>query len=624
MTPMSETPGSVIGDERADTGVLAMNKNRLLHRGVRAGLLAPLLGLCLTGSAQAVVHGITVNPPPPWAVKVFAKTSATGWSRCSGELIASRWVLTAAHCVFGLAPGIMHVNVIGGHAITVVKDVYDPRYTKDDSPLYPDLGLIELSEDVVAKYDAGVLPIAPADKVNSFVGRGVTFFGYGYTSTSGRLPEYLQKTPDGSWRLAARCPKIPGDLCFDGSPGHPWWSWIAHGDSGGAWVGWYDGGWHLLAADSYNFSHWLNAASSPSSDMTWIKSVMYPGSIGGNPIPGSGGNPIPGSGGNPIPGGAGNPTPGSGGNPSPSPRPTYAETAGGVAHTWTNYTNAGGTQGPSIAGGQTVQIQCRVSGFRVQDGNTYWYQIASSPWNDAYYVSADAFYNSGATSGSLLGTPFVDPAVPSCSGGQGGSSGSKSFYAETAGGVAHTWTNYTNAGGTQGPSIAGGQTVQIQCWVTGFRVQDGNTYWYQIASSPWNDAYYVSADAFYNNGATSGSLIGTPFVDPPVPSCSGSGQGGSGGKSAYAETVGGVAHTWTNYTNAGGVEGPSIAAYQTVQIQCRVTGFRVADGNTYWYQIASVPWSYQYYVSADAFYNNGRTSGSLIGTPFVDSAVPPC
>jgi hypothetical protein len=29
----------------------------------------------------------------------------------------------------------------------------------------------------------------------------------------------------------------------------------------------------------------------------------------------------------------------------------------------------------------------------------------------------------------------------------------------------------------------------------------------------------ISADAFYNNGATSGSLHGTPFVDPAVANC---------------------------------------------------------------------------------------------------------
>jgi site-specific DNA recombinase len=100
--------------------------------------------------------------------------------------------------------------------------------------------------------------------------------------------------------------------------------------------------------------------------------------------------------------------------PPPAPAPTWAETAGGAAHTWTNYTNAGGTQGPSIAGGQAVAIACKVTGFRVSDGNTWWYRIASAPWSNAYYMSADAFYNNGQTSGSLVGTPWVDPAVANC------------------------------------------------------------------------------------------------------------------------------------------------------------------------------------------------------------------
>lgn len=62
----------------------------------------------------------------------------------------------------------------------------------------------------------------------------------------------------------------------------------------------------------------------------------------------------------------------------------------------------------------TVEISCRLTGFKVADGNTWWYRIPSSPWNNAYYVSADAFYNNGQTSGSLHGTPFVDPSVPGC------------------------------------------------------------------------------------------------------------------------------------------------------------------------------------------------------------------
>jgi serine/threonine protein kinase len=95
--------------------------------------------------------------------------------------------------------------------------------------------------------------------------------------------------------------------------------------------------------------------------------------------------------------------------------PVYYETAGGVSHTWSDYQDAGGNQGPEIGANQTVTIACKVTGFKVADGNTWWYQIAQSPWSNQYYVSADAFYNNGATSGSLQGTPFVDPNVPNCS-----------------------------------------------------------------------------------------------------------------------------------------------------------------------------------------------------------------
>jgi hypothetical protein len=107
------------------------------------------------------------------------------------------------------------------------------------------------------------------------------------------------------------------------------------------------------------------------------------------------------------------------GEPTPPPRtpltsPVSETTGPGPVHTWTDCSNAGGNEGPSIPNTTTIQVACRVTGFAVEDGNTWWYRIASSPWNDSYYASADAFYNDGAVSGSLKGTPFVDLNVPSC------------------------------------------------------------------------------------------------------------------------------------------------------------------------------------------------------------------
>ncbi|ONH60189.1 hypothetical protein CcI49_12405 [Frankia sp. CcI49] len=96
--------------------------------------------------------------------------------------------------------------------------------------------------------------------------------------------------------------------------------------------------------------------------------------------------------------------------PAPS---TYSETSNHGGHTWTNYQTAGGTRGPDIAYHQTVQVSCRVRGYVTPNGNDWWYRIASSPWNNAYYSDADGFYNNGQTSGPS-NTVWVDTRVPLC------------------------------------------------------------------------------------------------------------------------------------------------------------------------------------------------------------------
>jgi hypothetical protein len=93
------------------------------------------------------------------------------------------------------------------------------------------------------------------------------------------------------------------------------------------------------------------------------------------------------------------------------------------------------------------------------------------------------------------------------------------IFAETTGGVTATWTDYRSGGGAAGSSIPKGQAVQIACVVQGLPVANGNIWWYRVASAPWNGEFYASADAFYNNGQTSGVLQGTPYVDASVPAC---------------------------------------------------------------------------------------------------------
>jgi serine/threonine protein kinase len=93
---------------------------------------------------------------------------------------------------------------------------------------------------------------------------------------------------------------------------------------------------------------------------------------------------------------------------------TYSETVGAGAYTWNDYFQANGVQGQRISAGQTVQVSCRVRGYQVQDGNPWWYRIASPPWNNNFYASADDFRNNGKDSGSSYESSLVDFNVPAC------------------------------------------------------------------------------------------------------------------------------------------------------------------------------------------------------------------
>lgn len=101
--------------------------------------------------------------------------------------------------------------------------------------------------------------------------------------------------------------------------------------------------------------------------------------------------------------------------PAPPPPTTWAEqeTPNHPVNTFTNYHNASG-MGPAIAAGQWVNVSCKVYDPTIQSVNPdgYWYRIASSPWNNAYYSPANTFMN-----GDPYGGPYThntDFAVPNC------------------------------------------------------------------------------------------------------------------------------------------------------------------------------------------------------------------
>jgi len=100
-------------------------------------------------------------------------------------------------------------------------------------------------------------------------------------------------------------------------------------------------------------------------------------------------------------------------SPPPPANHSEQETPNHPVNTFTNYHNASG-MGPAIAAGQWVEVSCRVYDPTIASVNPdgWWYRIASSPWNNAYYSPANTFMN-----GDPYGGPYThntDFSVPVC------------------------------------------------------------------------------------------------------------------------------------------------------------------------------------------------------------------
>lgn len=70
--------------------------------------------------------------------------------------------------------------------------------------------------------------------------------------------------------------------------------------------------------------------------------------------------------------------------------------------------------GVKIAAAAYVQVSCKVYDPTIASVNPdgYWYRIATSPWNNAYYAAANTFMNGDPWNG-----PYNHPTdwnVPNC------------------------------------------------------------------------------------------------------------------------------------------------------------------------------------------------------------------
>ncbi|MBW7882085.1 MAG: serine protease [Caldilineaceae bacterium] len=151
----------------------------------------------------------------PWQVALVVRTVDDTYDGqfCGGTLIASDWVLTAAHCVDGTEASLVdalvgaHRLTDGGHRVTadhiIVHPAFDPYY------LDSDLALIHLTEAVTQTPISLYKTVPDRDEI-SYV-RG-TITGWGVTD------------PSGSWLQSANSlhevslPLVDHDRCLEA-----WW-----------------------------------------------------------------------------------------------------------------------------------------------------------------------------------------------------------------------------------------------------------------------------------------------------------------------------------------------------------------------------------------------------------------
>lgn len=190
------------------------------------------------GQFQSPIVGGTLDPADPSVVAVYAQTSATQGSICTGEVVSPHMVLTAAHCV---DPAVLNTSsavfylFLGSNLndaaqgndpanfIAVASTDFDPQFDVNQLGSGHDIGEVTTSEAI----PRALLPVHHTPLDGSFMGAPLRIVGFGIdnsTDTQGTSAGTRRKNTTSVMGVDS----VNG-LLFSGDATHN----ICEGDSGG-------------------------------------------------------------------------------------------------------------------------------------------------------------------------------------------------------------------------------------------------------------------------------------------------------------------------------------------------------------------------------------------------------